>query len=126
VKILTKEQFESLSLTPTDCIKVETPQEDVRIVEELLDIPRGTLSPLFVSLREGSESCTNCGRRFSLLDQVSTGLTVHGKQFIKDIITGTYGYVLNSNPPQMHNCYGCGVRGNIAFRGYNCAGYGCS
>jgi len=127
--IVSKEEFEKIEASSEEkegIITVETPDEDARIIERLLGIPKGTLIPTFVDVAEEGRCCANCDRPYSFLDQVSTGLAVHNRQFLKDIVLGTYGYVYNPNPPQKHNCYNCGVPGIISFYSYfyNC--YRCS
>lgn len=55
------------------------------------------------------QNCIECGRRNNFLDLVATGLHVHSAEFMRDVFSGKYGNILNSNPHQHCSCYGCGV-----------------
>lgn len=74
---------------------VETPESDQRIMEELLEAPRGAFGKSFVKLDKDSASCANCGRHYSYLEVVNEGLRLHSKQFLKDVMIGRYGPIFN-------------------------------
>src|ERR1700760_664167 len=100
-KIVSKEEFEAAVADIKEekgFVLCETPEEDSKVIGQLLDFPQGTFPPSIMKFVEGSENCVDCGRHYSLLDLANTGLTIHGKQFLRDVILGKYGYVLNSHP----------------------------
>jgi hypothetical protein len=129
--MVSKEQFDELvakfSKEEKGYVVVETPEEDARIIEQLLDLPKGSADKSIVKVVEASKDCASCGRHYSFLDQVSTGLSAHSKQFMKDLFIGRHGYVFN-NPtqPQVHNCYKCGKTAPDFYSLYIMMGYGCS
>jgi hypothetical protein len=87
-----------------------TPDEDKKIIEQLLGIPEGGLSESSLRREKGSENCPNCDRRYNLLDVASTGLGQHEKEFIKEMLTGVHGYIQNNREGQKISCYKCGTR----------------
>lgn len=114
-KIVTKEQFDSkraevLKETPDRVLLLETPASDAKLMEELLGIEKGTLPEFACGFVKGAESCSKCGRHYSILDLTKTGLQVHSKQFLIDTIFGKHGGYLWNDSTQIHNCYSCGEK----------------
>jgi len=129
-KVVSKRKFKKLE---AKLLKVEegevlvtTPSEDVKIIEQLLDLPEGFDNTFSMKFAQGTETCKNCGRHFNFLDLVKTGFGTHDKEFMKDVILGKHGYVLNPNKPMLHNCYNCGTISEAASHSYKCKHYGCS
>lgn len=106
-------------------IILKTSEGETRIIEQLLEISEGTLGQSLVKTLERTAECPVCGRHFSLLDVVKRGISVHGKTVIKDIISGTYGYIWNENDLGGITCYQCGNRIKTGTA-YWCLFYGCS
>ncbi|KAF8892824.1 hypothetical protein CPB84DRAFT_1783638 [Gymnopilus junonius] len=126
-KILSRESFEQLKTRllkkEEGYVMVETPKEDLEAINNLLKLSPGTAASqnTAVKLPEGGQSCANCGRQYSILDIVSTGLGIHGSTFLKDIVLGKYGYVYNPRGDKdvaFHNCYKCGTRSTSSFAYY--------
>ncbi|KIJ22926.1 hypothetical protein M422DRAFT_57022 [Sphaerobolus stellatus SS14] len=112
VVVISKEEFEALSKKHLQDdeggVLIKTSEDETKILEQLLEIPEGTLGESYIKLLKGSENCVNCGRQYSSLDVANTGVNVHGKQFLKDVLTGKHGYILNGGTSNLHNCYNCG------------------
>jgi hypothetical protein len=106
-------------------VLVETSKEEAKIIEGMLGMSAGTLGDSTVKFVKGSESCKNCGRNYSFLDVVHTGLWVHEKQFMNDVLMGKYGPILNHPPPQGHRCFECDKPTRVKSAGYFCFFYGC-
>lgn len=103
----------------------ETSEEDKKIICQLLDIPQGLDGGHFVKFVEGAESCAKCHRRFSFLDLVHPGFSAHKGQFMKDVLLGKYGPVINPNKPNLHKCYECDEPAVHAAAYYWCQIYSC-
>ena len=87
---------------------VETPAEEMRQIEALLEAPEGFFSVPYV-VRTKMEACPNCSRRNTFLDVVKTALAVHTPAFLRDVFTGKHGHIINSAPTQRCECFGCGL-----------------
>ncbi|KAJ7277333.1 hypothetical protein C8J57DRAFT_1223082 [Mycena rebaudengoi] len=72
---------------------VETPADDVQIMANLLGVQPGILGGTRLQFPNGGEACGHCGRAFSFLDIVETGLQAHSKEFLVDVMTGKHGYI---------------------------------
>ena len=95
---------------------VETSQEDMSKIEELLEVPQGFFSVPFV-IKTKMEFCPYCNRRNNFLDVVATGLKVHTPEFLVKVFNGDYGHIINEAPHQRCFCYECGkVLPNIATK----------
>jgi hypothetical protein len=99
---------EFLTNTNDDYIMVETPYEDMRKIEELLEAENGFFSTPYV-IKTKCEYCPNCQRRNNFLDVVTTGLKIHKPKFLLDVFTGKYGHIVNDAPHQRCFCYQCGI-----------------
>jgi hypothetical protein len=106
-------------------VTVETPKQETEIMEGLLGMLPGKLSDSRVKYKKGFESCRDCGRHYSFLDVVHTGFGIHNKQFMKDVLMGKYGYIVNHPPPQVHRCYQCNTPAPAKSVGYGSIVYGC-
>ncbi len=127
-RTVTKEEFDSYV---ENSLKEEegktiivTPQEDTKLVEELLGLPTGSFGESFIGVR-GNQACPNCDRRTSFLDIVNDGVSFHGNGFIKDVVEGKRGYVYDPNPPRPHKCYKCKEASPVEVLIYRCQGYLC-
>ncbi|KAJ7469174.1 hypothetical protein FB451DRAFT_1560165 [Mycena latifolia] len=108
-KVVSKAEFEAkVAAAYQNTARVETPAEDLQILANLLGVSPGTLAGNGAGFGKGGEACGHCGRVFSVLDIVETGLQVHGKEFLVDVITGKYGYIANKGAKPF-NCHKCGT-----------------
>jgi len=111
-KFVTKDEFDAklvATLQKVSRVRVVTPPEDVQIVANLLGVSTETLGEPGLGFPKGKETCGQCGRAFTFLDIVETGLLVHSKEFLVDVITGKLGYFVNSEA-QSFNCHNCGTK----------------
>lgn len=106
-------------------VTVDTPKEETKVIEGLLGMSPGMLSESQVKFKKGSESCKDCGRDYSFLDVVHTGFGIHNKEFMKDVLMGKYGCIVNHPPPQVHRCYQCNTPSPAKSVGYGSLFYGC-
>ena len=106
-------------------ITVPTPKEEAAMIEGLLGMSAGELGSSMVQFVKGHESCDNCGRHFSFLDIITTGLEVHSKDFLHNVLSGKYGYLMNYTPPQVHRCYGCNKPSGAKSLCYGAPTYAC-
>ncbi len=104
---------------------VVTPDEDTKLVEELLSLAPGSFGESLITVRGDEAKCGSCGRKTSFLDILNDGAAFHGKDFIKDVVQGKRGTVYNPNPPRPHKCYKCGAASPLLVPSYSCHGYGC-
>ncbi|KAG6816152.1 hypothetical protein H0H93_008483, partial [Arthromyces matolae] len=129
-KIVSKEKLEELrkermSMNREGYVLFEAPIEDMMELEKLLGIDPGTLGrEHFIELPKGTEHCANCGRHYSFLDMASAGVAAHKGSFMKDVLTGKYGYIHNSpRSPRVFNCYKCGKKAPFIVEFYFCLIY---
>ncbi|KAJ7469168.1 hypothetical protein FB451DRAFT_1177158 [Mycena latifolia] len=107
-KVVSKAQFDAkVAAAYQNTPRVPTPAEDIQRLAYLLDLSPERLAGSGAGFRKGGEACA-CGRAFSILDIVNTGLQVHSKEFLVNVITGTDGYIANIGT-QPFNCYTCGA-----------------
>ncbi len=104
---------------------IVTPDEDIKRVEVLLNLPHGSFGESLITVRGDEAKCGNCGRHASFLDILNDGAAFHGKEFIRNVVEGKRGTVYNPNPPRPHNCFQCGEPSSLIVPGYSCGGYGC-
>lgn len=103
-----------------------TPAADVKQVEDLLQLPNGSLAKHEMSSKCDIEQC-ECGRKFSWLDIIASGLKVHDKAFIASVLMGNDNYITEGHIPI--SCFSCG-RQCAASEWYSCrtstgASYSC-
>ncbi|KAJ7508299.1 hypothetical protein B0H11DRAFT_2184805 [Mycena galericulata] len=110
-KVVTKAQFDAAVVTAFQITsgRVETPAEDIQILVKLLGVSEETLGGIVAGFPKGEEVCRHCGRAFSFLDIAETGLQTHSKDFLVDVMTGKYGYIVNP-ASQAFNCHTCGKK----------------
>lgn len=87
---------------------IETSSTDMAKIEELLQVESGFFSSPYI-IKTEEECCTKCGRQNNFLDVVTTGLRVHRPNFLVDVFSGKFGYVINTQKYQPCICYGCGT-----------------
>ncbi|KAG6848216.1 hypothetical protein H0H93_002244 [Arthromyces matolae] len=130
-KIVSKKTLEELNKERMNAnregyVVFEAPAEDMKEMENLLGVDQGILgSEHFIEVPEGMEHCAYCGRHYSFLDMASTGVAAHKGSFMKDVLTGKYGYI--NNVPRSNrafNCYKCGKRAPFIIEFYWCPIYG--
>jgi hypothetical protein len=106
-------------------VTVETPKVETEVIEGLLGMSPGMLSDSWMKFTKGSEICRDCGRHYSFLDVVHTGFGIHDKQFMKDVLMGKYGCIVNHPPPQAPRCYQCNKPSPAKPGTYGSWWYGC-
>lgn len=110
-RTITKEEYEAFTdearKEEEGMLIIATPEEDTRIVEELLDMPAGSFGESFITIRANQVVCSYCGRQPSFLDVLGDSVGFHGKEFNKEIFEGKRGYIENPNTPFPHKCYRC-------------------
>lgn len=87
-----------------------TPDEDMAKVEDLLGLEPSSLGTYYVKTDERHQYC-KCGRRGNFYDVVKTAVDgkTHGATFLRDVLTGKYGSIVNTNSHQRCDCAGCGT-----------------
>ena len=90
----------------------DIPNEEVKTIGKLLGIPESEVPPIKMKFPDGRESCKNCGRMFTFLDILHTGLETQSQEFWRDMVTGKFGFVMNA-----HNR---GGEAQPGFKCYNC------
>jgi hypothetical protein len=102
-----------------------TSDEDVRELEKLLGIPDQSVgAPLWLSGDE--KNCPECGREFSWLDIVASGVAKrHSRAMLAKVILGEQKYVNTEAPRAIANvhCFQCGAAfdGLRSFKCHNWA-----
>lgn len=103
-------------------IILKTPEDDSKILEETLEIP--ALGDTFIKVPKDAKHCACCGRQYSFLDITNVGINIHGKDFVKNFVTGAYGHIWNRTVPTGITCYNCKKRGEVSasyyFKTYVC------
>ena len=126
---ISKEELDSISKAALKeeegHISVRTSKEETEIIEVLLGMSPGELGDTMVKFVKGYENCGSCGRLYSFLDIINTGLGVHSKQFLHDVLSGRYGCLMNYTPPQVHRCYTCDKPSPAKSLCYHGPTYGC-
>jgi hypothetical protein len=113
---VTKEELDAskakmLEESPDHVHLLETPAADAKLVEELLEVEKGTFPSFVCRFKKGEESCSMCDRHYSILDILNTGLQVHSKKFLVDAAIGKLGYIIAEGTGTVQNCYNCGTPG---------------
>lgn len=128
-KTVSKEEHKSwMKATFTEdegYLSVQTPKEEAEMIEELLGMSPGELGDSMVKLVKGCENCKDCGRLYTFLDIIYTGLGVHDKQFLNDVLSGRHGCTMNYTSPQVHRCYECNMASPTGSICYATLFYGC-
>ncbi|KAJ7485352.1 hypothetical protein FB451DRAFT_1168626 [Mycena latifolia] len=110
-KVVTKEQFDAKAAELQNTAgRVETPAEDAQVLANLLGMSPGTLGETAAAFPKGGEACGHCGRAFSFLDIAESGIKVHSKEFLVDVLSGKHGYIVNSGTQLAFNCHNCGTK----------------
>jgi hypothetical protein len=99
-------------------VLIETSDEDMAKIEELLEVKPGFFTSPYV-IKTKQEHCEKCGRRNNFLDVITTGLRVHKPSFLVDVFSGKYGHILNSQEHQNCICYECGTQIPIGAAKYS-------
>jgi hypothetical protein len=126
-RVVSKEEFdagrEEFRKESPDYVHVlTTPAADQKAIEELLGIDEGTFPPFICRFAKGAERCGGCGRHFSMLDFIKSGLQVHSKEFLISVAFGKLGGPVVSDEGAIQNCYECGKVGMGGC--YENTGYG--
>ena len=104
-----KKACENFNNTSAEYVIFATPDDDMDKAEDLLKVPRGTLGTYHVQTLKEHEYCSSCNRKNNFLDVIATGIEdVHSAGFLKDALTGKYGYIVNDNTHQRCKCADCG------------------
>jgi hypothetical protein len=90
----------------------DTSATDAKKINQILGVE---VPPITMKFPHGEESCKKCGRKYSFLDILQTGLQTHDKEFWRNVLTGKHGHVYNPHKPDASeeepltfNCYKCG------------------
>lgn len=98
-----------------------TPDDDVRKIESLLHMPKGTIgAPLWVS--GDRKTCKHCRRTVSWLDIVASSLKgIHDPKLIAQVILGDQKYVNTEAPRAIEklHCFKCGTA-FLNLRSFKC------
>ena len=88
---------------------VDTPADELRYIEGLLNLPLGHIDQFKIIPEKGSERCA-CGRTPSALDVVHTALRkrIHDKEIIRDALIGFSNLVELSENGRAADCFNCG------------------
>jgi hypothetical protein len=88
---------------------LDTPPDELRYMEGLLDLPYGYVEQFKILPQRGHERCA-CGRTPSALDVVSTALRrkVHDKALIRDTLIGFSNVIELSEDGRAAECFNCG------------------
>lgn len=126
-KSLTKDEFQKRKVDLLrDDESILTPPEDIKRIENILDISGGLLDgkEFFVSKMD-----CECGRQISFYDFIFTALVEqwHDPSFLVHTLIGSKYFV---NQPRPVRCSSCGSSANITARGgvighYDLPAYGC-
>ena len=102
--------------------RLETSEEDVHAVEALLGVTSGALAEHSFALHTTSPECGGCGRTPSWLDIVHSGLKVHSKAFLAQVLTNQERFTVTNRVPRLP-CAGC--TRELKPMGYDCLNYDC-
>ena len=88
----------------------ETPDDDMSEIERILSLEQYSLGTFYVKTDESHRFCGHCGRQNNFLDVVKTAIEgdTHSAEFLRKVLSGHYGHVVNSNRAQRCDCAGCG------------------
>jgi hypothetical protein len=87
---------------------VDTPTEELRYIEGLLNLPLGYVGQFRVVPAEGHEQCV-CGRTPSALDIIYTALRkrIHDKELMRDTLIGFSNIIELSENGRTAECFNC-------------------
>jgi hypothetical protein len=87
----------------------DTPTDELRYIEGLLDLPLGHIDHFKIILAKGSERCA-CGRTPSALDVVYTALKkrIHDRDIMRDALIGFSNLIELSENGRVAECFNCG------------------
>jgi len=108
--ILSDTEFDTLlSGARQDEGVIETPPEELRYIEGLLEIPIGRLRFFCVVPKDGDGICV-CGRKMSALDIVNYAVRhgVHGRSLIRDAVIGIQPTFEIAQSGRQGECINCG------------------
>lgn len=96
---------------------IDTPAEELRYIEGLLNLPFGYIEQFKILPAKGSERCA-CGRIPSALDIVYTAVKkrIHDKDVIRDTLIGFSNLIELSENGRTAECFNCARL--ISSRGY--------
>lgn len=110
-KALVSPQEMAVAITAVDSEEgiLDTPAEELRYIEGLLNLPLGRLERFRVLPAEGYGQCA-CGRILSALDIVHTALTkrIHDKELMRDTLFGCPNLIEMSEDGRAAECFNCG------------------
>ncbi|MEU4425546.1 hypothetical protein AB0F81_33405 [Actinoplanes sp. NPDC024001] len=88
---------------------LDTPPEELRYIEGLLNLPLGHLKQFRIIPAPGYEQC-RCGRTPSALDITATAARnhIHGKEMMRDTLIGFANLFEMAQDGRMAECFGCG------------------
>ena len=90
---------------------LETPPEELRYIEGLLDLPLGHVQGFWMVPKPGFETCA-CGRTPSALDLVAFAYRhrVHDRELIRDTVLGLENLFELADEGRVGECIRCGRR----------------
>jgi hypothetical protein len=96
---------------------LDTPAEELRYIEGLLNLPLRHLDRFRILPAKGYGQCA-CGRTLSALDIVYTALTkrIHDKELMRDTLFGCPNMIEMSEDGRAAECFNCGRP--VLSRGY--------
>ena len=96
---------------------LDTPAEELRYIEGLLNLPLRHLERYRILPAKGYGQCA-CGRTLSALDIVYTALTkrIHDKELMRDTLYGCPNMIEMSEDGRAAECFNCGRP--VLSRGY--------
>jgi hypothetical protein len=88
---------------------LDTPAEELRYIEGLLNLPMGHLERFSIVPAAGYARCA-CGRVLSALDLVATALRrrVHDRDLVRDTLLGLTNLVELADGGRAADCFSCG------------------
>lgn len=90
---------------------LDTPAEELRYIEGLLDLPMGHIEQFSIIPATGHARCT-CGRVPSALDLVATALRrrIHDRATVRETVLGLTNLVELADGGRAADCFSCGRR----------------
>jgi hypothetical protein len=88
---------------------IETPQDELRYIEGMFDLPIGYLKYFYVVPKPGYEKC-KCGRVPSALEIIQTAAKnrIHDKSLMRDTLLGIENVLEIASEGRTGNCIKCG------------------
>jgi hypothetical protein len=117
------EMDRALEALETESRALDTPAEELRYIEGLLDLPMGYIEYFRVVPAPGYEKC-RCGRVPSALDIVHHAYAqqIHARELLRDTLIGLRNIFELSDRGRVAGCYACGRP--IVMAAYYKVGYG--